>query len=346
MDQSSRDRAKVAILLLILTAAEIFATYAIHVTNRADIVFDSFRVFEGWAEWRIYQSRILLPYLIGGISDLTGVDFAVVRELVQNGIFILTNAFLFWLIDRRFRNSWLALRTVFIHVLLFVYFQTKMFYYDWDTVDQLIFPLFAFAILARLDLRWFAGLFLLELLNRESAAFIGVLLIVCAIVPATGSAPKLRLGYGFLGLGMVAISGVTARTLRESLHLDAARELFEGQLIMGQMWKLPSNMVQILPPYISIKQFYPWIVIGLFAFYAARSWRTGYIPARQLVIVGVCIGVSLFCFADLTETRVFIPITSFIALLTVPVSGWNSAQKNPAPAQRREQGWQTCDQSI
>ncbi len=314
-----------ALFLLLLTAVELFAIASIHRENHADIVFDSFRVFHGWAEWRIYQSRILLPFTIGVISRLTGIDFGVIRELLLATLIIGSNFTIFALLIKRFGDFKLAAKITFLHVLFFVYFQTKIFYYDWDVLDQLVFFVLGYAILDRKPIGWFIGLFALELLNREAAAFVGLAVLIEAAFNLELRFEKRILRAG-LGIVMVAASMVVTRELRIRLHKDIARENLLEPMLGGQMWKLPLNLAELTPPWNSIKFVYPWLIMGLFGTLSLRAWQSGYPPARRLILLGGAITLSLFLFAVLSEVRVWVPILAFSALLAIPPDRWTQSR--------------------
>jgi hypothetical protein len=137
-------------------------------------------VFEGTPHWVIYQSRILGPYLIEFIRLF--VDAPLKSYLI---FFVGTqtlSGYLMLALTRYISPGTNPIGPFFMFQGLFstiiVPHGPGGWIYVWDSIDIIVFITFFFFVSERKDWRYFTGLFLLALINRESALFIALWMIL------------------------------------------------------------------------------------------------------------------------------------------------------------------------
>lgn len=149
----------------------------VHADREPYIVMFSETVTQGQAFWRAFSNRLLAPYTIEAIS-LLGMSysqahhvFVFLLTLAQN---LLIFALIFSLSGRRLGTAW---RYFLVYIALFLLVQDKESF-SWDYFDLLFFTLFSWMVFSGQPWRYFLLLFPLALLNRESALFMAVYLLL------------------------------------------------------------------------------------------------------------------------------------------------------------------------
>jgi hypothetical protein len=133
-------------------------------------------VMEGRPHWRIYQSRVLGPLVVQGLSHVlptflwAHVVFSIASLAVAGS--------LAWRIgERHAGRSGAVLALVVLHVA-FAFLLSAPWLYAWDYLDLIVFLLFVDFVSAMRPWGWFVGLSVFGALNHEIAIFIAAWLIV------------------------------------------------------------------------------------------------------------------------------------------------------------------------
>jgi hypothetical protein len=142
----------------------------------------SAQVLDGTPFWAIYQSRLLGPYTIRLLSALIG-DFSLAHVFFLAGMTTLAGYMVLLLADRRFgkQSAWLAF---FAFQAFFSFLLNQLWLYAWDQYCIILFLLFVYFVFADKDWRWFSALFTIAILNRESALFMAIWMVVHPIAKA------------------------------------------------------------------------------------------------------------------------------------------------------------------
>jgi hypothetical protein len=313
---TERRRVPAALWLICLALATSAVLYADHAKYGASILWQSHGVASGHAEWRVYQNRILGPFLIDASARLFHLDYGVAFSLFVLGTLVAANLIAYYGLAGGGRYRAEALRYCFLLNAAFLVLQVRPFLYEWDCVDLIVFHLLVLGAICGRSSRYFAGVFLLELLNREAAAFVGVYVAVDGLLAMRRSSVK---GAAWrrvcLGVAMCLVSAAVAEGLRAHLFVGTARDALERTLVLGQHWQVPRNLHDLARPGLYKSYALPWLVVGYSAvvckrFQAAR--RDGALP---LGITYAALTVSLLLFTVLQETRVLIPYAPFVLLL-------------------------------
>lgn len=140
----------------------------------------AYGVIEGKPHWLAYQNRLLGPYLVLGIS-IIGCSYASALEVFSCLLIILECIVLLHLMLKI--NISRKQSVLYLVVFLFAFLTLQDFwFYSWDSIDLLIFTFFSFGIIERKNINYFLILFLIALLNRESALFIAAYLMLDAFM--------------------------------------------------------------------------------------------------------------------------------------------------------------------
>jgi hypothetical protein len=137
----------------------------------------AFGVVTGHPSWREFQSRVLAPYIVLGISRIThnflSAHFAF-------GIVAMTvGGYLSWQLGLRGGGDLKSAVISFLALQFgFCYLFSPPWLYAWDYLGVLIFLVFILMIVDQKSWVWFTGLFIIAILNRESGEFIALWMVL------------------------------------------------------------------------------------------------------------------------------------------------------------------------
>jgi len=274
-------------------------------------VMAAFGVVHGKPHWRIYQSRILGPYLVDSLtrvfpSAASAYVFVTIAVLAAAGIVA-------WRVGDRIageRGSWRCLLAIHAG---FAFLLAHPWLYIWDYFDLLVFMLFVLFVVEKRPTWWFVALCLIGMLNHEIAMFIGLWLVVDGVMKRAW----LRAGSGVAcvvaGLVMIELlrRSLLVEELGPKLFIDAPKDvgksfyfalghnLYDAYLIFMH-WDY--RLLFLIVMFVIAIPFVAWWVFKRYP-----EWRS-------LVIVQVLMLGSLVTFGLLIETRVYIVLVPFLAL--------------------------------
>jgi len=285
-------------------------------------------VFDGFPHWRIYQSRILGPYLIHGIEHLFGLSpFAAYLVFIASCLFI-TKLIVIRFGLRHTDGITPALLMLLSQSLLFAMLLSNSWLYPWDISGLMLSTLFVVMVLSGTGWPWFLALAAFAFLNRESAIFICVWLFVQGL-----------LGYGkgtgrkSPNIGMMAAAAVTA------LSGLAVTEWLRAHLLIREIgpelwhftpagtswfhWQLKLNLAGFLSSLTSTSLNLPVI---FYAFPLAGLAMAATIGIRCYpAYTALCLAFSanlicVFLFGILEESRVMIDIIPFFSIFLIYIA--------------------------
>ncbi|CAA7626297.1 membrane hypothetical protein [Magnetospirillum sp. SS-4] len=296
-----------------------------------DSVEAAFGVTIGQPHWREVQNRVLAPYLVQGLSHLFADYF--LAHIAFSALALSIAGFLAFRLGRRHGGGMIpGLLCLFTLQASFSFLLSPPWLYAWDYIEIITFILFAEFVLSGRPWTWFMALFPLALLNRESAFYISMWMILD---------PWCRWGLGRLGLGpatapdrarilagLLSIpAGIGAvLSLRALLFVEASgpRLSSDAQAIHDQQFdsmlinlfpNLDDIAFEIANPALSMKLLYPVFVVAITAIALVLAWR---FPVRLLAfgLVHLVMVAGAMVVGKFFETRIFI---GFIPLLLVAV---------------------------
>lgn len=282
-------------------------------------------ILTGHPYWKAYQNRILGPVIVAGLSHLTGLPLAVTYRAFCFAAICLANVvcyFLFWDHGRRSRQAWAY---PIAYAWLFVAFQDPEWLYLWDYVDLTTMLLFAWAIvMGRGASTWqLATLFTVELLNRESAMFIALWMVVDSVRFVAGTKLTSKVGVDsprFAVGSCLGIAGVLwTAFIRNRWYVQET-----GIIPRPEIHQFAGGQFFMLPVTLSLWREFPTVAsVTLLAFFGAlvfllhRAW--GVLRQRHRAWkVGLIIGIltlANLCLAFVFELRVWFSMLPWLLCL-------------------------------
>lgn len=328
----SRSRQSIATMIPWLLLAIFLTALDIHfiATKISDIGLHyslqaSQGVVEGLPHWRIYQSRILGPYLVHGIGylfDLSALKaFLVFAALSQFAIKLAV----IWLGLGYARNMNLTLLMLVTGSLLFAMLLSDPWLYPWDVTGLLLSTLFVVMVLRNTPWPWFILLAAVAFLNRESGFFICVWLFVQGLLGSGERAGRNSFHAGMLAAAMVvAISGFAAIDwLRDHLLVrEIGPELWGGTPEGSSWfhWKLRDNLEMFMRNFTSGSPKLPLIfyLFPLAGIAAAAAIGIRHYPAYTALCLSYALNmVFIFLFSVMEEPRAMIEIIPFFSVFLI-----------------------------
>lgn len=184
-------------------------------------------VLAGRPHWRGYQSRVLGPGFVALGDMLTGIGYDVVLLLTMTVLPLVQNLVLFILL-RRLGGSRAALVHTVFFATAFLALQDALWLFVWDYLDLIVFTVFLYGVLAGRRARFFVCVFVVGILNRESALAIGVWMILDALVVGTEPGelrPGLRDRKQLVAGVCAVVAGLAVvESIRRALFVASAAE--------------------------------------------------------------------------------------------------------------------------
>jgi len=275
-------------------------------------------VVEGLPHWRVYQSRVLGPWIVELLSRVFG-DFTIAHVFYV----IAATTIAGWLIlavMRRLsddRSSWGAF---LLFQFLFSFLLGKMWLYAWDHSGIIIFTLFVYFVLTEKDWRWFTALFAVAIFNRESALFIAVWMVSDPLIKAALDRVRPRLAMPLAGVICGAAGLAIISELRERLLVrEIGPDIFHMPEMAGKafhnQWDANLAFLQRVTSQFSfgfeiLIVIFPIVSLIVVFLLARRDPRR----CLGLALVQTGIVASMFTAALLEETRVMLELVPIVAV--------------------------------
>lgn len=304
------------ILILFFISLSVFKVLMqIHNGHFQALVDATYGVIKGQPHWIAYQNRLLGPYIVYFISK-TGFSFHVALKIYILCMVIFQNILLFFLIRKMNVRRRESLGWVMLYCFAFIIVQHYWFY-TWDSLDSIIFTLLAWGILNARSVYFFIILFCMAILNRESALFVALYIVIDAFHFKSVkefyfvSIKKLIVGTSLFLLGLVY-----TKVIRHYLFVskpngqpDTAHEL------IGNHIQLTQNLYNlILYNAYSTDIINSVFIIGsiLYFLFVVKSYSDTQIKA---LLMFFAIIANILIFGLINETRMFIILIPFVIFL-------------------------------
>ncbi len=276
--------------------------------------------------WRVYQSRLLGPWLVHEGAALAGVDASVAYAWFALATLFVAGLVVLLATDhaRDVRRS--PYVAMFLFHLGIVLLLPCLWIYAWDLVSLVVFATFNALVLARARRRWFVVLYAWALLNHELAFFIAGWLALDPIVRALAARRRggharidwsaAAVGAVLLGAGIALVeflrSKLMIREMQPGLELPPAvvygrsfhfTLFFNLRSLVGSADSLMAGGFAVVVP----------VFLLLVLIVAVGLWLTDAERSGALALVTIGMVVALCCFGLLLETRVLLPLVQFVA---------------------------------
>ncbi|MBV8756856.1 MAG: hypothetical protein JO257_06270 [Deltaproteobacteria bacterium] len=271
----------------------------------------SFGVVLGQPHWRIYQSRVLGPYLVDSLrhvlpSPVSAFTFVGIVALFVAGLLACR-------LGNRLAGEQGAWRALLLMHGVFACLLTRPWLYIWDYLDLVVFLAFVVFVVEKRPTWWFAALCLVGMLNHEIAMFIGLWLVIDGV---------LRRAWVRAGVGVACVAAGLALIdmLRSALLIEETgpKIFVDAPKALGSSFyfTLPHNLWEagLIVRHWDYRVLFLVIVfvfvLPVIAWWVAQrnaEWRS-------LALMNVAMLGSLLLFGILIETRIYIVMIPMLVL--------------------------------
>ncbi len=307
----------------------VFQIASFRVVHWDELPEAAYGVIIGRPHWRAYSNRLLGPYAVYLIS-LLGVEFDQALEIFNFALIWLQNLVLFNLVSRREKSRGIGFRYVVFFSLLLIFLQ-DYFIYTWDYIDAVVFTLFAWGIFQSRPARFFVLLFLVELLNRETAVLISFYLMLDAFDfnrSEHSLLPRITFDAGkkgqvALGAGLTLAGVIYTKLVRDLLFIESSLERVGIDLehrLLGNHNHFLDNMRDLfIDNFKSLEVVNTLFFLGLILYllllipkFSSRHYKAASIAALLLI--------SILIFGRVNEVRVLIGLIPFVLFFHLDLS--------------------------
>lgn len=273
-------------------------------------------VVTGHPQWIAYQNRLLGPYLVQfisgfGISNVSAVKvFSLLTITIQNLI-------LFVLMVKSGISYNKSLNYIVFYSFVFICLQEYGFY-TWDSIEAILFTLFAWGIFQGQSTAYFVLLFLAAIFNRESALFISLYLVIDSfqinnVKLHLASKSKLALG------SLLTIGGIIyTKLIRDYLFISQPNGLSDSaHAQIGNQIHFQKNILDLFFNNLtSLNILNSIFILGSIAYliYFIRQYTDRQIKSLVVFIILV---VNILIFGVINETRMYIILVPFLIFFQI-----------------------------
>ncbi len=306
----------------------------IHEQHLGALIKTAHDITTGYAPWRVYQSRVLGPFTAKALAATSGLDYPNSYLLLMLALVLALVLLSFAL----FRSLWSSTSWALAGTLSMLGFmlavQHPVYLYLWDLIDPIVFLLLGYGVLRRRGDIYFVLLFLPAVLNKESAMFVALWLLLDGLLePAPDRFSGLRLRLRSprrIALGLLLLAGGAglAEWLRSELWVPPPPvELLTAKAMPGAgayfHFKLLRNaqvFIRLIthPDYV-MNFAVPTFLLLFVPWFAVHHWRRLQGPARVLLLVTLLFYLSLVVFGAMFETRIYMPLAPLLTIMAFDV---------------------------
>lgn len=326
------------IVVIVVVAAVTFrGLYVMHsADNWQTLAQISQSVLDGTPYWRAYQNRLLGPAIIAALDAVTR-DYGVALQLFNFLGLLAQNLLLFALARAADAGRAAALLFCCLWSLAFLGLQ-DYYFYPWDILDILILTFFAFSLVNERWLAWSVLLYPVALLNRESALFLplGLVLLLLARISVEG----FRRGGRYYALrftaGVAAILAGAAYTkfIRDVLFVTTGGDTDPEHRVLGNHVYFGPNLHQLLVDnWGSLNALVSLLVIGGSLWCVVLFFRNRDAGLRAGYALFLAMVYCVLMFGMVNEARLYIPLVSLFMFLVWKQfgAGWQGGVENGGP---------------
>lgn len=284
-------------------------------------------VVEGLPHWRLYQSRVLGPYMVHAAKNLTGWSFQQAYALMMLVWLIIFFTVLIAVSISIWQSSLIAIGIAASAAFINSTLMQGIWLYPWDYIDLTLFTLLIWAVLTRKPLKVIALIVAVEIFNREAATIVAGWLVLDALLEVTlrkKGASSEQIGAAkrqlMLGAGLAVVSMITVEALRATLLVrEIGPEIFgdvksTGPLFEVQLMGNLSNYVEAFSHLTSMMVIYN-ILIAAIAVLCIVGMRSADREVSRLSLLFLILWCFTFTFGLIYETRVWLAFVPYLVLV-------------------------------
>jgi hypothetical protein len=302
-------------------------------------------VLNGHPHWRAFQPRVLGPLLVE-LTSLVLPSFLAAHVFYSIAT-LAVMGFLAWRLGWRYGGTIAsALLALFAFEASFAFLLSPPWLYAWDYLDIIVFLVFVEFVIEGKSWPWFACLLVIGILNRQSAAFIAVWMILEALsrwhfgrkdrhaVPLDWT--FLAAGISGLVLAMAIDEAITRMFFIEEIGPKIFTDVGPEKAGQFQKFQLFTNLRLAWGALTQFQYTLPFLILvflGVCLALAVALMRTG----RRYVALGLTFITMVL--ADLgygyfTETRVYVELIPLVVLGVLVLTRGAAAPPVPSAATR------------
>jgi hypothetical protein len=271
----------------------------------------SFGVVLGQPHWRIYQSRVLGPYLVDSLRHVFPGPVSAFAFVGLLALFVA--GLLACRVGNRVGGECGAWRALAMTHAVFAFLLAYPWLFIWDYLDLVVFFTFLVLVIEERPTGWFAALCLLGMLNHEIAIVIAMWLVVDGLMKR--SWVRAAVGAGCAAAGLVTIellrSALLVEEIGPKIFLDAPKTHGSSFFIA-----VPSNLHDLRVVMTHWDYGLSCLTVAfVIAVPAVAWWLLKREHAwRSYVIANVLMLGSLVTFGRMLESRIYVVLIPMLAL--------------------------------
>jgi len=318
------------LIILIICIFEIRLITLIHINNNGGGAAAAEGILHGTPHWRTTQNRILGPAVVGLISNITGSPFFNCYRSVIWSLLIFANFLSFVLFLSLTKDKKQALKYSFLFAVLFLFIQNRDWLFIWDFIDLIVFLLFAYGIFNTIKLHYLVILFVVCLLNKENALYIGLWIFMDSFNFHNKIPTKLvdiirrtNLNYCKLILGSLLIVGgmIYAKLIRDALFVQSMLPGVGYDLdhaLWGQHFQATPNLYALVKITINFHfiEFVVPVILFIVPLYFIYKMKINELSIKVMFLFLFMV-ITIFVFGNITETRIFCILIPFALMLNL-----------------------------
>jgi hypothetical protein len=280
-------------------------------------------VVKGLPHWLIYQSRVLGPYTVEFLH------LFIANYNAAYGVFVVSAmsvaGFLVFLTTRHCLPQVPSFAAFVVFQLFFALLLSPNWLYSWDHYGLIFFTLFFYFVMQDKDWRWFSGLFVVAIFNRESAFYFALWMLIDPCIkyflhPANAAQARKPFDLRMFAAGATCIAlgyGLITFLRKTLLIKEMAPELFNLHHMAGKSvhFTFYSNLKLISDAVANFGSTFDIVILFfmlLVLFLAFCLTTVNPIRFLGLALSHVALLISILLFAQLLETRVYLELVPFV----------------------------------
>ena len=288
-------------------------------------------VVQGLPHWRIYQSRVLGPFLTESIKKIFNVPF---EHAYMATVFILLVIFflaLIFVVKHIWDSPIMIFAVVTAGWALNAILMQGIWLYLWDLVDLIIFTALIWAIITSRPLWVIASILMIEIFNREAAILAGLWLLSDAVFRLRESNGilsklefKIRYKQFFTALFLLIVGYTIIEFLRNTLlireigpeifyNMKNGIEFFSVQLVNN----LRVFKFSLLHPLYNLNMVFNVIILAI-PIVAWRALKNHDTALNRVGFLYLILWIFTIVFGLIYETRVWLSFVPFL-ILVIPL---------------------------
>lgn len=290
----------------------------LHAHNFNSLCDASRGVLIGRPHWLAFQNRLLGPFLVDLISQIGNIGYCQSLTYFNKIMVITEYIILYFVLIKYTRNLYNIALTYVVYFSIMLLGIQHYWSYSWDYIEIIIFTLFSYFIFTEKSSIYFVVLFFVSILNRESALFIALFLIIDSFhikLPITKyqfsiySIKKFLIGLLLLVIGIIYIKFIRSflfiESMIEGVGADSAHQTIGNHFI--PLINAKTFMVNFTDSNFYISIFITFIILILFL-----HIKTFNEVQLKAFVLFMCLFSSIFLFAYVNETRLYAYLLPFL----------------------------------